>query len=401
MKLYRWLVLGVAFGACVLAGRWLNAQPFAPPSSEEPEKPRPRVENASAPPATVAAPRVQNTLAPVSEPAPTPALAGNSNVLLVGLDRRPGATRGGRPDTIIVASFSEETGHLGLVSVPRDLYVDIPGFGSDRINATAAAAAKLKQDPGELLERVVEATLEIPIEHTVVIDLSGFESAIDAIGGVDVHVACAIADNFVDPRQPTGRRALDVDVGWQHMNGTTAAMYVRSRHGRSDWSRARRQQAVLLGIKRRLLSAEGLTRAPALLDGLEKLISTDMSRAEILGLAARVLTVEPENVHGLVIGYRETEGQMKDGKAVLLPKPEAIRAKLAALFSAGAPGAIPENATCPAKEVALAHVVQASKAALEPSVADKSDAASLELDEAANEPAREPATAARAPVAGS
>ncbi|HEY6729018.1 MAG TPA: LCP family protein, partial [Polyangiaceae bacterium] len=284
------------------------------------------------------------------------------NLLLVGLDRRPGATRGGRPDTIIVASFSEEAGHVGLVSVPRDLYVDIPGYGSDRINATAAAAVKLEQDPAELLERVVEETLDVPIAHTIVIDLGGFERAIDAIGGVEVDVPCAIADNFIDPRQPSQRRALDIDTGRQYMNGATAAMYVRSRHGRSDWSRARRQQAVLLGIKRRLLSAEGLTRAPALLDQLVRLISTDMSRAQILGLAARMVAIEPKNIHGLVIGHRETEGLIKYGKSVLLPKPAAIRAKLDALFSAAAPGAIPEHATCPAKEVALAHVSESTAA---------------------------------------
>lgn len=376
MKLYRWLVLGVAFGACVFTGRWLNAQPFVPTRSPVAPETAARVDIPSNPKAVVSASRASSPALPVTDPAPTPALANNTNILLVGLDRRPGATRGGRPDTIIVASFSEAAGHVGLVSVPRDLYVDIPGYGSDRINATAAAALKLGQDPGELLERVVEATLEVPIANTVVIDLGGFERAIDAIGGVEVDVPCAIADNFIDSRQPNQRRALDVDTGWQHMNGTTAAMYVRSRHGRSDWSRARRQQAVLLGVKRRLLSVEGLTRAPALLDQLEKLISTDMSRAEILGLAARMLAVEPGNIHGLVIGHRETEGSLKDGKAVLLPKPEAIRAKLEALFSAGPPGAIPEHATCPAKEVALAHVSESKSA--------------TEIAEAATTPATEP-----------
>lgn len=356
MKVYRWLFLGVVFGACVFTGRWLNAQPFVPAGAALHEKDAARAETTGKPKPIAAVALAQSPARPASPEAPTPHLAGNTNLLLVGLDRRPGATRGGRPDTIIVASFSEETGHLGLVSVPRDLYVDIPGYGSDRINATAAAAQKLGQDPGELLEQVVEATLEISIAHTVIIDLGGFERAIDAIGGVDVDVPCAIADNFIDPRQPNQRRALDVDAGWQRMNGATAAMYVRSRHGRSDWSRARRQQAVLLGVKRRLLSAEGFTRAPALLDQLEKLISTNMSRAEILGLAARVLSVDPGNIHGLVIGHRETEGVIKDGKSVLLPKAEAIRAKLDTLFSAAAPGALPEHATCPAKEIALAHV---------------------------------------------
>ena len=384
MKVYRWLLLGVAFGVCVLTGRWLNAQPFAKARAVDGEAPGVRVETLGKPEQLVSESVVARPLWAVSDPAPTPVLARNTNLLLVGLDRRPGATRGGRPDTIIVASFAEEAGELGLVSIPRDLYVEIPGYGSDRINATAAAALKLGQDPGELLERVVETTLAIPIAHTVVIDLGGFERAIDAIGGVDVDVPCAIADNFVDPRQPDQRRKLDVDTGWQHMNGTTAAMYVRSRHGRSDWSRARRQQAVLLGVKRRLFSADGFTRGPALLAELEKLISTDMSRAEILALAARVLAVEPAKVHGLVIGHRETEGVIKDGKSVLLPKAEAIRAKLETLFSAGAPGALPQHATCPAKEVALAHVSEASKAAAAAEAAIASNSATQSVAAAEN-----------------
>ena len=396
MKVYRWLFLGVVFGACVFTGRWLNAQPFVPAGVALHEKDAARAETAGKPKPIAAVALAQSPARPASPEAPTARLAGNTNLLLVGLDRRPGATRGGRPDTIIVASFSEETGQLGLVSIPRDLYVDIPGYGFDRINATAAAALKLGQDPGELLESVVETTLEIPVAHTVVIDLGGFERAIDAIGGVDVNVPCAIADNFIDPRQPDQRRALDIDVGWQHMSGATAAMYVRSRHGRSDWSRARRQQAVLLGVKRRLLSAEGFTRVPALLDGLEKLISTDLSRAEILGLAGRLLSVEPKDVHGLVIGYRETEGHMtKDGKSVLLPKPEAIRAKLDTLFSAGTPGAIPANASCPAKEVALAHISEdASRTA---QTRAESEAPAANPGESAGEPANEPAAPAQAP----
>lgn len=378
----RWLLLCVVLGMCVLSERWLNARPFASSVGVPAQlagvanaAPRsPRLRTASLVP-TLPAPRAA---------APTPALAGNMNLLLVGLDRRPGATRGGRPDTIIVASFSEEQGQLGLVSIPRDLYVEIPGYGFDRINATAAAAAKLREDPGELLERVVESTLEISIAHSVIIDLGGFERAIDAIGGVEVDVPCAIADSFLDSRQPDQRRALDVDVGWQHMNGTTAAMYVRSRHGRSDWSRARRQQAVLLGIKRRLLSAQGLTRVPALLDGLESLVATELSRAEILQLSARALTLEPEHVHGLVIGYQETEGhRTPDGKSVLLPKPAAIRAKLDALFSARAPGALPEHAICPGKEVALQHVSAADLVSPMPAEASNESEPTLPAADAA------------------
>lgn len=356
-----WLLAGVLVGVVSFTGRWLNGRPFQGHASAAEAAPAPRsVENMLSPlvPPPVAAGATRPVVKPstAADSGPAVALAEKLNVLLVGLDRRPGATSGGRPDTIIVASFDASQGQVGLVSIPRDLYVEIPGYGFDRINATAARAAQSRRDPTRLLQSVVETTLGISIQHSVVIDLAGFERAIDAVGGVDVHVSCPIADNFIDPRRPGQRRSLDLDAGWQHLDGPTAAMFVRSRHGRSDWSRSRRQQAVLAALKRRLLSFEGITRVPALLDELQSVVETDMSRAEILRLAALGVRVEPDRVHGLVIGYRETEGYMTpDGKAVLRPKLPEIRAKVAALFEAKAPGTLPEHSTCAAKEVALQH----------------------------------------------
>src|SRR5690606_2438182 len=94
--------------------------------------------------------------APVAaKPAPTPALQGTKNILLLGIDRRPGQKSGGRPDTIVIAALSHETGHLGLISVPRDLYVDIPGHGKDRINASFSVAHSRKESPMALLQRVI------------------------------------------------------------------------------------------------------------------------------------------------------------------------------------------------------------------------------------------------------
>lgn len=361
-------MFGVLLAAGIGAGyAWLSGRPLARETVVTDAAPL------SVPPAarqTLPESEEVRVLAPASarpgsrEPMPalrvvrtkTPALAGNSNLLLVGLDRRPGASGGGRPDTIMVLSLSDELGHAGIVSIPRDLYLEIPGHGPDRINASFAVARRLKMSPTDLLERVVEDTLGLPIAHSVVVDLAGFEAAIDAIGGVDVDVPCAIADNFIDPRLPGKRRQLDVAAGRQHMDGATAAMYVRSRHGRSDWSRARRQQAVLAAVKRRLVSADGLTRLPGLLDQLREMVVTDMTRAEILALGARLLRVEPAKLHGVVIGYRETRGhRTPEGKSVLLPEPAAIQTKLARLFSADAPGRRPRLAACESKEVALEH----------------------------------------------
>jgi LCP family protein required for cell wall assembly len=291
------------------------------------------------------------------------ALQNNLNALLVGLDGRHGTSRG-RPDTILLLSFSEGSGQLGMVSIPRDLYIDIPGHGPDRINATYSVAQRQKQPPLELLKRVVEDTLQVPITHAISIDLNGFERVIDAIGGVDVKVPCPIADNFIDPRMPRKRRRLDVNAGVTHMDGVTAAMYVRSRHGRSDWSRARRQQAVLLAMQRRMLTPAGLARLPRWFDELGAFISTPMTRAEMFGLAPRLIKLRPERLHGIVLGHREARPHRTEaGKSVLLPDPEAIATRLAQLFSAKKPGTMPRAARCPPKDVALQRRTQTGSAA--------------------------------------
>ena len=293
--------------------------------------------------------------APVAaKPAPTPALQGTKNILLVGIDRRPGQKWGGRPDTIVVASLSQETGHLGLISVPRDLYVDIPGHGKDRINASFSVANSRKENPLALLQRVIEDTLLLLIQHTISLDLGGFEELIDAAGGVEVEVPCPIADNFVDTRTESGRRLLHVDAGQQFMDGVTAAMYVRSRHGRSDFGRARRQQAVLFALKRKLSSVENWARIPQILNALDPLVSSDLSGDDELRLAGALTDLEPGHIHGLVLGGGlVSPHHTEDGKAVLLPDSEKIQSALSQLFSEKTPGTRPANVGCPRADVAL------------------------------------------------
>lgn len=284
----------------------------------------------------------------------TPPLSETTNVLILGLDTKPGQKGLGRPDTLVVAAFSKEQNQLGLISVPRDLYVQIEGHGPDRINASFAAALKAKQNPVELTKRVVEDTLALPIAHTLSVDLGAFEALVDALGGVDVHVPCPIYDNFIDPRTSSGRRILDVEEGVVHMDGITAGLYARSRHGRSDFNRARRQQAILLGIKRKFLSMDGLLRMTEVISTLEQHVRSDMSRAEMLALGAQAARLSPSDIHGLVLGSKEAvPTHLEDGKQVLVPDHEAIAAALARLFSAPAPGAQPEFSKCFEKDAAI------------------------------------------------
>jgi LCP family protein required for cell wall assembly len=261
------------------------------------------------------------------------------NTLIVGLDRRPDARGAGLADSLLVAVFDESSGHAGVISIPRDLWVNIPDHGDDRINVIPTVAKRLKRDLFELFGRVIDDTLGLPIDHAVVVDLGVFERTVDVVGGVQIQVPCPIVDSFLDDRVPGGRRKLELAAGEATLDGPTAAMYVRSRHGRSDFGRSRRQQAVLLGLRERVLESDGWMLLPTLYDEVEKSLVTNMNRYELLELARRALDLDGSRLHGLVLSPPLTTGhKTEDGKSVLLPERDAIDRAIATLFTAPPPG---------------------------------------------------------------
>lgn len=284
----------------------------------------------------------------------TPKLADAEAYLLIGVDHTRG--RWGRADSILVAFFDDESGHVGVVSIPRDLLVDVPDHGPARINATLRIAMRQERDPLQVMRERVEEVLDAPVDHVLVGDLEAFEQSIDGLGGIVVDVPCTIRDNFRDSRVEGGRRLLDVDAGERRMDGVTAAMYVRSRHGRSDWDRARRQQAVLAGLRSRLREIGPTGWLPVVGQTLEAGVFTTMSRLELIGLARRVSRVRQERMHGVLIGTRQTQAaRTADGRYVLEPDFAAIDDALLGLFEAPSPGMRPERKRCPDPDIALRH----------------------------------------------
>ncbi len=366
----RWRWFAALFTVCALVVfHWLGARPYqrrAAPvaplaaSARLAARVTPVVAAAASPALSasvgVAAPPTVNAVLPVIPVTSmtTPPFEYTDNYLLVGLDRRPFGGGAGLSDTLLVAVFDEPSGALGLISIPRDLWVQIPGHADDRINTVMNVARRSGEDPLELLGRVVENTLGLPIAHAVAIDIGVLERAVDALGGVTVDVPCPIVDRFLDPRDPTGYRKLDLTAGPVRMDGVTAAMYARSRHGRSDFSRARRQQAILVGMRRELLHTGTVLRLPKLFADFEDSLETDLRRVDMLALAQRVLRVDSRHLHGLVLGAEQVSPFFTaDGKAVLRPNPTAIANALDKLFAAPAPGIPETGAICPKADIAL------------------------------------------------
>jgi len=300
----------------------------------------------SAPPAVASAPEPAKVVR-------NPGLVGTKNILIAGIDRRPGERGGGLTDALILVVLDERSGRVGLVNIPRDLAIEIPNHGLDRINTVYGFAALRGDHPLTRLKEAVGELLAVTVHQVVVVNLALFEQLVDTLGGVTVDVPCPILDDFVDTRTESGRRRLDVPSGAVRMDGVTAAMYTRSRHGRSDFSRARRQQAVLAGIHRELLRLGHLGRLPEVWRAVERNVATDLKRYQLLALAERALTVEPDKLHGMVFSEREAEPRRDRGRALLIPNLAAIDRALARLFTAPPPGVARDGAVCPPRDIAL------------------------------------------------
>lgn len=267
-------------------------------------------------------------------------LAGGSrtNVLLLGIDRQQGVEWASRTDTIMVFTLDPETGTAGLLSIPRDLHLEIPSYGWDRIN-TANVYGYLQDYPGggpALLEATIVANFGIPIDGYLMVNFQAFERIVDTLGGVDLYVPESLHDTrYPNPRpeDPYGFKTVHFDPGWQHMDGQQALEYARSRMSTSDFDRARRQQQILLAIRKRALTLNGILRWPMLARVVMDGIKTDMDVGRLLGLAVRAMRIDTSNLRQVVLEYPLVVGyRREDGAAVQLPNWDLINPVIEELF---------------------------------------------------------------------
>jgi len=268
----------------------------------------------------------------VAQPAPTavpPMMLPPDTVtiLLLGSDRREGQSHW-RTDTIILVSV-DTRGHMaGLLSIPRDLWVYIPGRGNERFN-TADLWGEMGKYPGggpALIKKTIEYNLGLPVHYYVRVDLQGFVKIIDTLGGVTVDVDCPLSDRFPDPDSPTGFTDLDLSPGIYHLDGKAALYYSRSRLSTSDYDRSRRQQKVIRGVWEQALRLDILPKIPELWQTLGDTFQTDLSLEQVLTLAYLGTQMEPQNIHGHFIDRTAVTGWVTpQGAQVVLPNHEKIR----------------------------------------------------------------------------
>jgi polyisoprenyl-teichoic acid--peptidoglycan teichoic acid transferase len=254
-------------------------------------------------------------------------------VLLVGVDERADEQQRGQfghTDTIAVLALPA-AGGAALVSFPRDLWVDIPDVGPQRLNVAYPAGAQQggAAAGAALLQRTLARAFGLQADRWATIDFRGFVALIDALGGVDLTVPRTIVDDTY-PTDDYGTRRLEIRAGRQHLNGEEALAYVRTRATDSDFGRMARQQQLLLALREQALSPAGLPRLPAAAIAIPRAVRTNLSAGEALAIA-RVLLLQPhDQVRALVIGPELAPPQTgPGGAAILMPREGAIRQALA------------------------------------------------------------------------
>jgi polyisoprenyl-teichoic acid--peptidoglycan teichoic acid transferase len=221
------------------------------------------------------------------------------NTLILGVDARKGRTRS-RADTILIMRTDPDSGRIKYLSIPRDWRVDLPVYGTQKINSAFFFFGQAG------MIRAVKRVTGLPIHHIMVIKFNGFPKMIDSLGGITVSNPTAITDCPYE----AGQR-VSFPAGQIHLDGTRALVFSRVRKCDSDFARALRQQAVVAGMKKKVLSFSNLWRAPWNGAAVVRTLQTDIGTMDMVKmgwLQARLaqkkgdrilLTGTPENIGGI------------------------------------------------------------------------------------------------------
>ena len=270
------------------------------------------------------------------------------SILLLGIDQRAGETGTFATDTIILLSL-DPVGKTGaLLSIPRDLWVHMPGLNQPgRINTANIIGDDINYPGGggpAYAAKVVEKELGITIQHYVLINFEVFTTLVEAIGPVEVCPPEPIDDDKY-PDGSYGFITIHFDAGCQALDAERLLQYARTRHSDSDIGRASRQQEVILALRDRVLSTGGvlglLPKVPALWRSVQDNIRTDLTLDEIISLARTAESIPDGEIRQSQISFGEVEiGTTADGDQILMPITSDIQTLVQDLFRpAGEPSA--------------------------------------------------------------
>ncbi len=251
-------------------------------------------------------------------------------ILLIGIDDAQGYS--GFADAIRIVRVDFRTPSVILLSVPRDLWVRIPGLESQGIIENRLKAAypygihyAIPGGGPSLLAQTLALNFGLRVDHYVVANFSAFVAGIDSIGGVDIYVT-----------EPTNGPTYALSAGWHHMDGQTALEYARTRENNSsDLYRIDRQTQIILAVRGKIFSPEIIPALPDLISSMQDSMITDMSPSHVSALVCIGQEIEPEHIQIMRIGPEMVEQvTLLHGHEILHPDYGAI-AQLVQAFHAG------------------------------------------------------------------
>jgi LCP family protein required for cell wall assembly len=243
------------------------------------------------------------------------------NILIVGVDRR---AEGGdqNADVLIIAHVDLIDKRVAAVSIPRDLLVDIPGIGPDKINGSYNYGVLADPDNSAagvgMVRDTVESVFGVTLDGYVLVDFDGFEAVVDSVGGVEIDVPYEIVDESY-PTEDYGTEVVTFEPGVQHMDGETALKYVRTRHGDDDDARRQRQYQVLLALFDTGQSLGSVTKSDEIIDALGDSVQTSFPFEQQLTLARLGAQMERDDIRlSSLAPPLLTAGYTDDGKWVYI-----------------------------------------------------------------------------------
>jgi len=235
------------------------------------------------------------------------------SILLLGVEDYSSGGKGGRSDTLMVATFNPEDQSMKLLSIPRDSRVEIPGEGLDKINHSFSKGGK------ELTIETVEDFLEIPIDYYATVNFDGFKNIVDIVGGITVDVPFDFEQNSDDRKA----EKLQFEEGPMELDGRYALAYARMRlvDPENDIGRNARQQQVVKAIIDKIASAGTLLKVDQLTEEVGKNVETNMKVSELLGFYQKYSGFNTNNIETIKL---DGVGEKINGISYWLPEEESV-----------------------------------------------------------------------------
>ncbi len=271
-------------------------------------------------------------------PAPMPLIDTHGsdimNILLLGSDTE-NPNNSGRTDVIIILSINRTAGSVSMISLPRDLYVYIPDHSVYRINSAFGYGNQSDVGGAALLMATIRYNLGLEIAHYARVDFADFRQIVDALGGVEIAVDCALEDwrltaPDLDPNHEDSWALFTLPVGVHQLDGDLALWYARSRRGTSDFDRGRRHQALMRALFQRMRTLNLFEQAPELWGQAVEVVETDLDVGDMLGLLPVAATLDPSRFASYTLrpNVEVRSWLSPEGSSVLVPNREALSALL-------------------------------------------------------------------------